>query len=601
MGDVFEQVEPAILGNARLRIPQLEAYQKLCEFAEEQSDDREVGIVLPVGCGKSGLITISPFALRANRVLVVAPNVNIAKQLQDDFDPSKPDMFYSKCAILADPPYPEPAPIRGTTTNRADLEDAEVVITNIQQLQGSDNHWLASLPSDFFDLILFDEAHHNVATSWDVLRRSFPDARIINYSATPKRADGQRMAGRIIYSYPVARAIQEGYAKRLKALILNPTTLRYVRIEDNQEVEIGLDEVRRLGEEDASFRRSIVTAQETLITIVDASIRALQAIQEETGDRRHKIIASALNYQHCIQIVEAYRARGLRANYVHSREDSATNDNILNKLENHELDVIVQVRKLGEGFDHPWLSVAAVFSIFQDLTPFIQFVGRIMRMIDNNHPDSPLNQGIVVFHAGANVARRWSDFQEFSQADQDYFDQLLPLEGLDFTNADEIAIEPGTAGHRNVRLVDIRQQQGVLVQEIPLLDEHEEARRAFELLSSLGFTPDDYRREFELQAIPITRYRERQAARAALDGRVRNATGQILGELSINPQGRDLDIRRIGRTNFQVVKGSIDQRINSLVGRTTGERNQFSRVDYERITAEFENIVAGVRQEISNA
>jgi hypothetical protein len=50
-------------------------------------DDRELGVVLPVGCGKSGLIAITPFAFRARRVLVVAPNVRIAQQLYADVNP----------------------------------------------------------------------------------------------------------------------------------------------------------------------------------------------------------------------------------------------------------------------------------------------------------------------------------------------------------------------------------------------------------------------------------------------------------------------------------------------------------------------------------
>jgi hypothetical protein len=92
----------------------------------------------------------------------------------------------------------------------------------------------------------------------------------VNFSATPLRADGQLMANRILYSYPIVSAIRAGYVKRLKAVVLNPRTLRYVRSEDGQEIEVSLDEVRRLGEEDADFRRSIVTSAETLNTIVDA-------------------------------------------------------------------------------------------------------------------------------------------------------------------------------------------------------------------------------------------------------------------------------------------------------------------------------------------
>ena len=343
----YQTRQPFIVGNSKIREPQREAYTELQTFAATGagSDGREVGIVLPVGCGKSGLIAISPFAFRAKRTLVIAPGVRIAQQLRNTFDPTKPGMFYIKCAVLDGAPYPEPVEIRGTTTNRADLDESDVVITNIQQLQGEANRWLQELPNDFFDLILLDEAHHNVAASWELLRNRFPGARIVNFSATPVRSDGQIMAGRIIYSYPIFRAISNGYVKRLKAIRLNPATLKYVRREDNNEVEVGLEEVIRLGEEDADFRRSIVTSKTTLNTIVDASIRELERLRRTTGDQRLKIIASALNYQHCIQIVEAYRARGLRADYVHSREDGAANEKILTKLENHELDVIVQVRK----------------------------------------------------------------------------------------------------------------------------------------------------------------------------------------------------------------------------------------------------------------
>jgi superfamily II DNA or RNA helicase len=371
-GNPFQNREPNVEGNDRIRTPQREAYAELINFAAD-SEEREIGIVLPVGCGKSGCITLTPFAFKANRTLVIAPSVPIADQLQKDFDPSRPDMFYIKCGVLNGQPYPEPVELRGTTTNRADLEEADVVITNIQQLQGAANRWLQNLPEDFFDLIQFDEGHHNVAASWDALRAKFPRARIVNFSATPTRADGQLMAGRILYSYPIFRAIQEGYVKRLKAVVLNPRTLRYVRRQDGREIEVTLDEVRQLGEQDADFRRSIVTSTETLNTIVDASIRELDKLRASNGnDNRLKIIASALNYEHCAQIVEAFRSRGRRAGYVHSREDSAANERVMQQLENHQLDVIVQVRKLGEGFDHRFLAVAAVpmASAFQVIRQF---------------------------------------------------------------------------------------------------------------------------------------------------------------------------------------------------------------------------------------
>lgn len=543
----FQTRDPAVIGNPQIRTPQQEAYAKLAEFAGDPAEqEREVGIVLPVGCGKSGCITLAPFAFRATRTLVVAPGVKIAEQLYDDFDPARPGMFYVKCGVLPGQPFPEPAEIRGRTTNQADLEEADVVLTNIGQLQGTENRWLQNLPDDFFDLILFDEGHHNVAQSWDTLRAKFPAARIVNFSATPLRADGQLMSGRILYSYPVSRAIQEGYIKRLKAVVLNPRTLRYVRRDDGQEIEVSLDEVRRLGEDDADFRRSIVTSTETLTTIVDASIRELDKLRQGSGENRLKIIASALNYEHCGQIVEAYRARGRRADYVHSRENSAANARVMQRLENHELDVIVQVRKLGEGFDHPFLAVAAVFSIFANLSPFVQFVGRIMRVIEHNAPDHVLNQGTVVFHAGANVASRWEDFQQYSEADQEFFDQLLPMEGLDFGSADELEVEPDLRAFGESERFDVRSQTGIQLEEIQLIAEDPDALAALKVLQEMGYTSDQVKEAYdELEPVPVTRVRQRQAMRGSLNMRVQTEAGRILAERVINPEGHDLDRRNV--------------------------------------------------------
>jgi superfamily II DNA or RNA helicase len=195
--NLFQDLNPVIEGNLNLRIPQKEAYAAIMREYNEDPQIKEIGIVLPVGCGKSGCITITPFALKSVRTLVVAPNLNIAEQLLKDFDPTKGITFYHKCHVLNGAKLPEPAEIRGGTSNISDLEAADVVITNIQQLQGNENQWLNSLPDDFFDLILFDEAHHNVAATWENLRMKFPNARVVNYSATPLRADGKKCQGKL--------------------------------------------------------------------------------------------------------------------------------------------------------------------------------------------------------------------------------------------------------------------------------------------------------------------------------------------------------------------------------------------------------------------
>ena len=589
MTNPFRDRQPNIGGNRQIRTPQREAYQALVDYASNPEEtEREVGIVLPVGCGKSGTITLAPFAFRSNRTLVVAPGVPIAGQLAADFNPSNDGMFYQKCQVLVGGPYPEPVEIRGTTVNRADLDDAQVIITNIQQLQGDSNRWLQALPPDYFDLILFDEGHHSVADSWETLKARFPNARIVNFSATPMRADGQVMAGRVLYSYPIFRAIQEGYVKRLKAVQLNPRTLRYVRRDNAQEIEVSLAEVRQLGETDADFRRSIVTSTETLNTIVDASIRELDRLRAETGEARLKIIASALNFEHCRQIVEAYSARNRRAGYVHSREEGVANQRVMQQLENHQLDVIVQVRKLGEGFDHPFLAVAAVFSIFSNLSPFVQFVGRIMRVIVQNAPQHVVNQGVVVFHAGANIARQWGDFQQYSEADQAYFDQLLPLEGFDPGDPqnERETVPVSRVGDE----MEVRAQSEVQLEVIQLLEADEAA--AIRLLQDRGIIHGDFDPAKQtLQPVHVTRVAQRQAMRDGLDMRVRTEAARILNQRGINPAGRELDRQHLGRDNLIVLKAAIDRQVNTAVGHTSRQRHEFTRPELDQIEADFDNIV----------
>jgi superfamily II DNA or RNA helicase len=86
----FQRLAADIEENERLREPQREAYAAIRDHFGDPEKHREAGIVLPVGCGKSGLITLAPFAVRARKVLVIAPGLRISDQLLADFNPTHP-------------------------------------------------------------------------------------------------------------------------------------------------------------------------------------------------------------------------------------------------------------------------------------------------------------------------------------------------------------------------------------------------------------------------------------------------------------------------------------------------------------------------------
>lgn len=85
MSDFFRTRNPSIRENRLLRLPQRESFIALQDFAASDPVEREAGIVLPVGCGKSGCIALAPFAFQADRTLIIAPGLRIAEQASQEF------------------------------------------------------------------------------------------------------------------------------------------------------------------------------------------------------------------------------------------------------------------------------------------------------------------------------------------------------------------------------------------------------------------------------------------------------------------------------------------------------------------------------------
>lgn len=67
----FTETAANILGNRKLRTPQIEACIKAQEHFSSFSEDAL--IALPTKTGKSGLMSIVPFGLAKGRVLIITP------------------------------------------------------------------------------------------------------------------------------------------------------------------------------------------------------------------------------------------------------------------------------------------------------------------------------------------------------------------------------------------------------------------------------------------------------------------------------------------------------------------------------------------------
>ena len=82
----FQVTNANIVTNSALREPQIEAYMEAYNHFVINKEHAHAIIVLPTGCGKSGLISILPYGIAEGRVLVIAPQLTILDTLEESLD-----------------------------------------------------------------------------------------------------------------------------------------------------------------------------------------------------------------------------------------------------------------------------------------------------------------------------------------------------------------------------------------------------------------------------------------------------------------------------------------------------------------------------------
>lgn len=417
----FTSLDFNIESNEALREPQRDAYLRVSEFF--RAGKNKAIIQIPVGCGKSGLAALLPLGMARGRILIISPNLTIKDGLYEAMDiTNRQKCFWRKTGTLSDAQMiAGPLACTLETGNISVAEKSHIVITNIHQLATNVDKWLTQFSDNFFDMIVIDEAHHSAAESWKKVLDRFPKAKIVHMTATPFRSDRQEIDGELVYRYPFRSATLKGYIKRLKASYIAPSEI-VLEFRDKQGKKYTLDEILKLKEEDW-FSREIALAKLCNQHIVDSSLQKLEELRQ-TGTQ-HQLIAVACTINHAKDIRAMYQERGYNAEVIHSQQNEEEQKKILADLKNGTLDCIIQVQILGEGFDHQKLSVAAIFRPFRTLAPYIQFVGRIMRVIVQNDPAHPDNMGHIVTHLGMNLDQRLKEFKQFENDDEAFWEKVI--------------------------------------------------------------------------------------------------------------------------------------------------------------------------------
>ncbi|WP_243646786.1 DEAD/DEAH box helicase [Melghiribacillus thermohalophilus] len=406
---------PAFIeGNKLLREPQVEAYRAIYEHFITKQSNEDALVVLPTGTGKTGLMAISPFGISRGRVLIITPQTVVRDSVLGSLDSADPKNFWITTKVFNDyAELPSIIEYNSKLTNGV-LNQSDIVVLNYHWLQERfDSSLLKRVPPELFDFIIIDEAHHSEARTWQRALEYFSNAKVLKVTGTPFRSDGQRIKGEEIYSYSLARAMEKGYVKSLEKFEHIPDQM-YFTIDHNDEKYYSLEEIREMNlKEEDWINRSVALSKHSNEKIAEFSIQHLED-KKKISDKPHKIIAVACSIKHAEQIKEIYEKMGYKSAIVHSKMEKNEQEKELSKIENHEVDVVINVSMLGEGFDHKYLSIAAIYRPFKTLLPYAQFVGRVLRSIENE--DGTYNEedniASVIHHSELGLEKLWEYYKK---------------------------------------------------------------------------------------------------------------------------------------------------------------------------------------------
>ncbi|MFJ5361227.1 DEAD/DEAH box helicase [Pectobacterium sp. CHL-2024] len=409
--DYFLNTPVNIVGNNKLRSPQIEAYIKIVDYFSS-NDNGEALVVLPTGTGKSGLVSIAPFGICKGRVLIVTPGL-VTKQSIVKTQEMLSDNFWVNFDVIFNPSdLPSLCEYESDITVE-NLYSSNIVISNIHKLTSSRKTSLInSVPPDFFDMVIIDEAHHAPAQSWKELLAYFSKAKKLHVTGTPFRGDNQKLPGELIHETPLSEVMRDRYVKWLRKETVNASQL-YFTMPHAPGEKFTREQILALKDKEW-IEKSVALSKDCSIEVINHSISKLAELNDASKKIPHKILAVGCSISHAEDIKKWYEEKGLKCIIVHSNMEYKEVEKAFKDIDNHLCQVVISVNMLMEGYDHRYLTILALFRPYRSINAFAQIVGRVLRAIPEEEIEAfeVDNNALIIYHQDIGLDAMWSSFQK---------------------------------------------------------------------------------------------------------------------------------------------------------------------------------------------
>jgi superfamily II DNA or RNA helicase len=378
-----------------LRQCQSEAFAALANYYS--AGGKTAACVMSVGAGKTALAVLACLAFGRRRAMVVTPGSVIRGTFDQAFDhETVRNVLYG---LPGGPLIPGLTPPNVLTLDRDEgaikdvtrdqLLGADVILTNFHSLGTGDDpeDLLAKLSADDIDFIVVDEAHIAAAESYQRTFRHFAEARTLLMSACFRRVDGKPIDADVVYRYRLIDSIADGNAKNLRVQRFAPrpeeSTYEILWPDGVREEIVGRDAILEIIKDEKKLRRITAKSNEPIRQVMRAVKTALDYQARLLHPVKPRVLFSALGERHAEQISQIAEEHGIPCAHLHHSMTESRIKSIRSRFEKESGDLqgIVQLRMLGQGYDFPPITVVAPMRPYGSFPEFYQFVGRGIRVI----------------------------------------------------------------------------------------------------------------------------------------------------------------------------------------------------------------------------
>ena len=235
-----------------------------------------------------------------------------------------------------------------------------------------------SMQMPLADVIVFDEAHHARARTYQKILDFYPNAILLGLTATPCRGDGRGL-GNIFEVMIECPQVQE-----LIDLGFLVGTLIYAPVKDTDQLLRGV----------RTEKGDYVTRQLEQRMNTDQLVGDIVTHWLKYGGGR-RTVCFAVDVAHSVHIRDEFARAGVLAEHLDGTTPIPEREAILARLKNSETQVVTNCMVLTEGWDMPVVGCCILARPTKQMGLYRQMIGRVLR------PAEGKTNAIILDHSGA--------------------------------------------------------------------------------------------------------------------------------------------------------------------------------------------------------